>query len=223
MRRQEWFHILPVFNVFAMLEKGFWARSEEKIMLKKERKKTKWDVCLMYLEPLNVLHPRRLARGDAGVEEGGRHAAKNKEKRQIYSQTLALLTSLQAPVRSCWSLVLGCWPQWSGMCQREEPAGAATWCWGGGLVGIGKRPVNRRAASQPARWQPEIVFQSNFCSLFPIWLAFILSTGSVMLMESKRVASFSGPKIPPGIWQEGFFSIFSLSQFIILCPTLFYM
>ena len=29
----------------------------------------------MYLEPLNVLHPRRLARGDTGVEEGGRHAA----------------------------------------------------------------------------------------------------------------------------------------------------
>jgi hypothetical protein len=26
------------------------------------------------LEPLNVLHPRRLAGGDTGVEEGGRHA-----------------------------------------------------------------------------------------------------------------------------------------------------
>ena len=45
-------------------------------MLKKERKKTKWDVCLTYLEPLNVFHPRRLARGNTRVEEGGRHAAK---------------------------------------------------------------------------------------------------------------------------------------------------
>lgn len=34
------------------------------------------------------------------------------------------------------------------------------------------------------------------------WLTFILWTGSVMLIESKRVASFSGPKIPPGICKE---------------------
>ena len=66
---------------------------------------------------------------------GRRRAPRCRKKRQIYSQTLALLTSLQAPVRSCWSLVLGCWPQWSGMCQREEPAGAARWCWGWGWWG----------------------------------------------------------------------------------------
>ena len=35
------------------------------------------------------------------------------------------------------------------------------------LVGIGKRPVNRRAASQPARWQPEIVFSVKFLLFVP--------------------------------------------------------
>ena len=43
---------------------------------------------------------------------------------------------------------------------------------------------------------------NNFVNLRPP--TFILWTGSVMFIESKRAASFSGPKIPPGIWKEPF-------------------
>ena len=78
---------------------------------------------------------------------------------------------------------------------------------------IRKRPVNRRAASQRARWQPET--NNQISAIFFFWLAFILSTGSVMLMESKRVASFSGPKIPPGIWEEGFVQNLSFAQILM--------
>ena len=84
------------------------------------------------------------------------------------------------------------------------------------LVGIGKRPVNRRAASQPARWQPEIVFSVKFL-LFVPYLTCLHPLNRISDVDGVKECCLILRTKDPARNLEDFFCITNFVQY--LCPV----